>query len=535
MKKYDVVIIGAGPSGVFCAISLKEKSPEINIAIIEKGKPLKKLLLSGGGRCNFTNINAKYGSCKPFYPRGEKFISALFNSYDYKNFINWLKANNIEIKQEEEGKFYLKSDDSSQIVKLFLNKLKEYRIDLINAVFIDFNIKDFTNNFCGENISKKNCSFIVKFKKENIDQADRRIKKESLNETESKVEKEIKKEELNQIDADFLVVACGSNRKILDLIKNKGINVREFIPSLFSLKIDLIKDSGLAGISLKNVAIKLCPSSNKVSLEKKISINNMNYREANNLKTDNRGQIDFAEADESDYIEKNNIERNNERNSEINSKKNNEINNEKNKEIEKIMQNIQKSKNIYLVGDLLFTHQGLSGPVIFKFSSYFAELLHYCDYKVNILIDFLPEIKEEGLEKDLQKRFHSGAKIIKNFSNELNLPTKLWIFLLKQASIPLEIKTAQISRQQVKQVTNILKNFKIVTDGRADNKEEFVSCGGVDLKEVGNSCQSKKIEKLYFIGEFLNIDGVTGGFNLQSTWTTAVVCANSILKSIIYK
>lgn len=452
-RYYDVIIIGAGPAGVFCAISLKEINQNISIAIIEKDKPLKKLLLSGGGRCNLSNIKANSKDCLKFYPRGSRFISHLFYQYDFQSFCNWLKINKIEIKIEEEGKIFLKSNNSTELEYAFLKKLSNYKVEIINGVFNDFEL--------AKN-DKKNFKIIVK------------------------------KEDENKIYySNYLVIASGSKREILRLVKSKGINVLNFVPSLYGFCIKELENSNLAGVSLKNI---------QGFIEIKDNFENK-YDEGEDAKNGN--------------LNKNGIE--------------NYYNKIDKDACNKIKLNQKKIKLLY--GDLLFTHEGLSGPLILKLSSYNAIEIFQNNYKAFLHLDLFPDKSMELFEKELNQIFHKGAKLIKNICYEINIPSSLWRHIINRLKIPSDKISNQATSAQVQKITKELKDLIFRIDGKSIIKDEFVSAQGINLKDIDKECKSKEIDNLYFIGEILNIDGITGGYNLQSCWTTAYVCANSIAKS----
>lgn len=448
MKKFDVIIIGAGPAGVFCAISLKEKNKDLKITIFEKGKPLTKLVQSGGGRCNLSNKKANFKDCLPYYPRGSRFISHLFYQYDVESFCRWLYENKIETKIEKEDKIFLKSDDSKQLESLFLQKLDYFNIEIIKAEFCDFDISsDGSYDISIENNAKdelKNEKYFKVFVKEKI------LKDIEVQEKEKQI-----------YFSKFLVIASGSNKAVLDIIKNKGIDIIEFSPSLYGFKIYEIAESNLAGISVEDVS----------------------------------GYLEFSENIEDKKVE------------------------------------TKKEKAIKVKQDLLFTHEGLSGPLILKLSSYNAFELSKNDFKAILHLDFTPDKNLEEVEKILSEICHKGAKIIKNIYSELNIPMNLWKFFLLKSGISYEKMANQITKEETKRLVQLLKNYTMKIDGKSNNKDEFVSAGGVDLSKLDKNCMSKKIGNLYFIGEILNIDGITGGYNLQSCWTTAYVCADSIAKS----
>ena len=184
-------------------------------------------------------------------------------------------------------------------------------------------------------------------------------------------------------------------------------------------------------------------------------------------------------------------------------------------------------------GPVLITHWGLSGPAVIRLSAWAAEYLHEKKYEFTALVNWTGSITEEGLRKDLQEINvnHGKQKIVNN--PLYKIPSRLWLRLCSLAEIE-ETKTwAELPRKNINRLIEFMIRCPFEIKGKTSFKEEFVSCGGVDLKSVElETMESKQVKGIYFAGEVLNIDGETGGFNFQSAWTTAYVAAKSISESL---
>jgi predicted Rossmann fold flavoprotein len=180
-------------------------------------------------------------------------------------------------------------------------------------------------------------------------------------------------------------------------------------------------------------------------------------------------------------------------------------------------------------GPLLITHWGMSGPAILKLSAWGAKELSDKKYEFSIVINWLPSYNEQSLKEHLQQlRFNIASQKIGG-RNPFALPQRLWNYLLQQSGISEEIRWADLpAKEQNKLIKNLCaQEFSV--KGKTTFKEEFVTAGGIALHEVDhNTMQSKVAEKLFFAGEVLDVDGVTGGFNFQNAWTTGFIAATAI-------
>ena len=180
-------------------------------------------------------------------------------------------------------------------------------------------------------------------------------------------------------------------------------------------------------------------------------------------------------------------------------------------------------------GPILLTHWGLSGPVILRLSAWGARLLHACDYRFPVRIDWLPGIKPEALAKRWQThREHHGTRSLVNTPFP-PLPSRLWEQLVIQSALPRETRWADMSRTRWVGLEHQLKECELPVTGKSLNKDEFVTCGGVKREEVNfKTMESRLCPGLYLAGELLDVDGITGGFNFQAAWTTGWIAGNAM-------
>jgi hypothetical protein len=183
-------------------------------------------------------------------------------------------------------------------------------------------------------------------------------------------------------------------------------------------------------------------------------------------------------------------------------------------------------------GPLLITHWGMSGPAILKLSAIGARILHAKDYRFEIRVNWLGEQTELSLRDEIRMiREHSGGKKIwqKNF---WDLPQRLWEWLLEQAGIK-DIHWADLSSTAQNKLIQLLTNQAFIVEGKTTFKEEFVTAGGVQLAGINHqTMESRTRPGLYFAGEVMDVDGVTGGFNFQHAWTSGFIAGKAIAERI---
>jgi len=187
---------------------------------------------------------------------------------------------------------------------------------------------------------------------------------------------------------------------------------------------------------------------------------------------------------------------------------------------------VEKTKHQY-TGPVLITHWGLSGPAVLKLSAFAAKDFFDLDYNANILINWTGDLNGELVSSDLVTWMKEKSLVVNTPLYEI--PKRLWAFLIDKAEIPDNKPWNELGKKQMNKLAQVLTNDVYNMKGKTTFKEEFVTSGGVNMKEIDfKTMQSKIMPNLYFCGEVLDIDGITGGFNFQNAWSTAFVAASSI-------
>jgi predicted Rossmann fold flavoprotein len=184
-------------------------------------------------------------------------------------------------------------------------------------------------------------------------------------------------------------------------------------------------------------------------------------------------------------------------------------------------------------GPLLITHWGMSGPAILKLSSYAARYLAEQRYRMPLSVNWVEKTDAEIQAMLYESTARFSAKQLSTL-NPFGLPQRLWEYLLMKTLGGRTMRWGELSKKDVNRLVNVLTNDTYQTAGRAPFKDEFVTCGGVSLKSINPSTlESRHVPNLYFAGEVLDIDGITGGFNFQAAWTTAYAVACSITMKVL--
>lgn len=181
-------------------------------------------------------------------------------------------------------------------------------------------------------------------------------------------------------------------------------------------------------------------------------------------------------------------------------------------------------------GPLLITHWGLSGPAVLKLSAWGARSLHSNNYKATLFINWLPQLKPEEVRQKLLAVKNEWGKKAMGLHRGVDLPHRLWRYIISRIGLTLEERWAELSNKTLNLLVQELTQAQYQINGKGVFKDEFVTCGGVSLKEVNfKTMESKLVPGLYFAGEILDIDGVTGGFNFQSAWTTGYLAGTAVV------
>lgn len=409
---YDVIIIGGGPAGMMTAGRAGELGARV--LLLEKNQSLGiKLLATGHGRCNLTNMSADKKELISCYGKNSKFLLSAFHRFGVSETLDFFKARGVVTKVEDNERVFPKSDKARDVLQALTDYLSE------NKVEIKFN------------------AMVQK-----IIQKDDQIEKIILASGE-------------ELKADKFVICVGgqsypgtgSTGDAYAWLEELGHNIVKPRPALTSL---ILKDTfvkAVEGVSLQNIGIV--------------------------LKKDNK----------------------------------------------KIMTNS---------GSIIFTADGVSGPAIIDMS---REVDLTATSKFSLSLDLLPQTSEADLDLQLQKEFQcDGNKMIKNSLTPL-APSRLGVLLLWLLNIDPEKQLSVMTKDERKGIVRLLKNFVLEIKDVKGFDKAMITAGGVDTHEVDpKTMQSKIISNLYFAGEILDLDGPTGGYNLQICWSTGYVAGETLAK-----
>ena len=397
-----VIIIGGGAAGYFTAINAKENNPELDITILEKGKDvLQKVKISGGGRCNVTHACFIPKDLTEFYPRGKKELLGPFHQFMTGDTFEWFEERGVPLKIEDDNRVFPEANTSQAIIDCFQNAVDK------------LGIKVFTN--CGVNsVFKQENTWVIN--------------------TKEKV-----------FEADKVVIAAGSSKKVWELCETLEHAVVAPVPSLFTFNINDKRLVDLLGTSVPNATVNIVGTKLEAS------------------------------------------------------------------------------------GPLLITHWGMSGPAVLKLSAFGARILADKNYQYNVTVNWLsrPTDKVLNVLLNLKKKESRKTAILKSPFAEVS--KRLWERFVLAAGIKATQNWADLNTTQLEKLANELTKGIYNANGRTTFKDEFVTAGGVDLKEINfKRFESKKHNNLFFVGEVLNIDAVTGGFNFQNAWTGGYICAQAL-------
>jgi len=405
-----IAIIGAGAAGCFCAIQLKRQVPSAEVCVFEAlKKPLAKVAITGGGRCNLTNSFEDISSLSMAYPRGEKLMKRLFKQFSPEDTVRWFEAEGVALTLQEDHCYFPVSQDAMEIVHLLTRRMRELGVTLL------------TNRRISK-ISHATSTYSISFQDSD-----------------------------NEYVADAVVVTTGGSPKAagLGMLDGLDLEIVPPVPSLFTFNLPGSDVRELMGAVVENAATSLAGT--KFSAK----------------------------------------------------------------------------------GPLLITHWGMSGPAILKLSSYAARHLAENEYRGTLLVNWFGGISEQEAREKVMDLAESGKqKLIVNTHPE-ELSSRLWCYLVAKSGIRDDARWAELGSKGLNKLVNTLICDEYHVQGKSKFKEEFVTCGGVALSNIDqNTLQSKKHPGLYFAGEVLDVDAITGGFNLQAAWTMGHQAACSIAAGI---
>lgn len=412
----NLVVIGGGAAGIFCAVNAARMSPGLRVIVLEKtGKLLSKVKVSGGGRCNVTHACFDIPSMAARYPRGHHFVRKAFHRWFTTDTIDWYRERGVELKTEEDGRMFPVTDSSQTIIDCLMRELNRFGVE----VRMHAEVRGVGPG--GAVVDGRAVGGGAGFR---LTLADGRV-----------------------LSADYVCVACGGYPKsgMFDWIRALGHSIEEPVPSLFTFNMPGDGIVELMGVSVPEVQVKVAGS----------------------------------------------------------------------KLVEK--------------GPVLITHWGLSGPAVLRLSAWGARELAARAYKFSIVINWLPEFNEQEVRDRLQELRFEWAPRTVGSGNPFGLPRRFWEYWLGISGVNTDIRWADLPIRDQNRLASLLCAATFMVKGKTTFKEEFVTAGGVRLSEVdAGSFESRKVPGLYFAGEILDVDGITGGFNFQHAWTSGWIVADSI-------
>jgi predicted Rossmann fold flavoprotein len=194
--------------------------------------------------------------------------------------------------------------------------------------------------------------------------------------------------------------------------------------------------------------------------------------------------------------------------------------------------NVNEEKPFLQEGPLLMTHWGFSGPVILRLSAWAARALCEAHYQAELIVDFLPALNEEKMIQIFHESKIMHAKKQLGSVVPFEMSRRFWLKIIDTAHLPADLLWTYLSKVQIHALCELLKRSSFQVTGKGPFKEEFVTAGGVSLKEVDfKTMQSRIVPGLFLAGEILDIDGLTGGFNFQNAWSTGWIAGEGLIKN----
>ncbi len=405
----QLLVIGGGAAGFFCAVNAARMNPGLGVVLVEKtGKLLSKVKVSGGGRCNTTHACFEIRELAGRYPRGSNFLKKAFHWFNTSHTIQWFAERGVQLKTEADGRMFPTTDESQTIIDCLLKEADRYGVQIQVHTSVE------------KIIAKPEGGFLIHTAKGTI------------------------------LEPDYVCVATGGYPKPeqFNWLLNTGHSIETPVPSLFTFNMPGNPITSLMGVSVPAATVKIAGT------------------------------------------------------------------------------------KLIETGPLLITHWGMSGPVILRLSAWGARELAEKDYQFNLLVNWLSDTTEQKLRQDWQAiREEQHAQTLGS-KNPFSLPSRLWLFLLQAADIMPDTRWSELPAKQQNKLITLLTAHPFSVKGKTTFKEEFVTCGGIKLSEIDpNTMQSRKLPGLYFAGEAMDIDGITGGFNFQNAWTSGFIAATSIANS----
>ena len=405
-ERLNIAVVGGGAAGFFAAIAAKQNNPEARVTIFERGqKVLAKVLVTGGGRCNLTNLFARIGDLKQAYPRGDKMMKRLFNVFDHDDTWRWFEERGVKLLTQEDECVFPVSQSAQSVVDALTKEAHRLGVEVRTGHALE-GLKPLPNG-----------DLQLEFKAQ------------------------------KSLTFNRVVITTGGSPRAegLQYLARLGHDIMSPVPSLFTFNIADAAFMALMGTVVEDVTVSIVGTKHKAS------------------------------------------------------------------------------------GPLLITHWGASGPAILKLSSYGARYVHDCGYRFQIAVNWIGLTNGTLVAEHLQGIVEGNRRKQLSSVHPFGLPSRMWLYILDKTGLGADKRWDELGKKGLNKLVETLTNDLYNVTGKGAFREEFVTCGGVSLTNISlNTMESKVCKNLFFAGEVLDVDAITGGFNLQAAWTTGYVAGKAM-------
>jgi predicted Rossmann fold flavoprotein len=403
-------VVGGGAAGYFAAIRCASAAPRLRVTLLEgTRRPLTKVKISGGGRCNVTHHCFDPAELVKSYPRGARELRGAFSRFQPADTVRWFQERGVPLKAEADGRMFPTTDDSQTVIDCLQREADRHGVDVQLGALV------------------------------------RRIERDAATFT-------LRLQDGRTLAADRLLLATGSAPPGHAMARSLGHAVGKLVPSLFTFNVADPRLKDLAGVAFPQAALELVVGS-------------------------------------------------------------------------------PAAQPLRQTGPVLITHWGFSGPAVLKLSAFGAELLHDSAYRARLICNFLPPRSHATVLGEMLafKEANPRKQVAKSPPPGVAVPYRFWESLARHVEVTPELPWAEIGKKHLSRLAQDLTSGEYAVDGKGVFKEEFVTCGGVALGEIDfRTMESRVCPGLYVAGELLDVDGITGGFNFQSAWTTGWIAGTAM-------
>jgi len=462
---FSLIVIGGGPAGLFCALQAAENGRKI-LLLEKKPSVGRKLLMTGSGQCNLTH-NGDIQSFLSHYGDNGRFLKPALMNFQNRDLISFFAERGLQTATEPEGKVFPVSRKANDILEILVKECSAKKVEIR----------------CGDpvlDVSIREGGFLIRTDRESY-----------------------KADNVVIATGGITYPATGSTGDGLNFARSLGHRVTEVGPALTSVFIQDYPFSDLSGISFSDVIITLLQTGQGKNLEFAPRMKNSSKGESGGSCPSGKIQRFEALDDVSISLMKPlNLEEASESGQRFDCRR----------------------KGRQHAGDLLFTHSGLSGPGILDFSRYIRP-------GDTLRISFLPGLDQAKAKEILIARINTaGNRQVKKILAAFNLPDRFVRKLLDLAGIKPDQTGAHLSREARATLLGFLTGYPFIVSGLGGIHEAMATRGGVSLDEINpKTMESRLVPGLFFVGEVLDIDGDTGGYNLQAAFSTGALAAKKIV------